>query len=209
MKRTINLVLVGALTVLSIILALPFTPLRSSFNGIANNVSQQIITGLGVDLNGKIKNARLIANAHEYDVADFGVNQLDGYSKNFKSGAYSDMNGLISDGNYGAFDLSQGGNKSKGGGGNESMSAFSGNAGRKTSSGTGGGGGFVSINTKSNTTIKPGGITKQSGNAENNGTGGGTHPGVDPLGSLPLGDGFSILFILAFGYIGYKKAFVY
>jgi len=208
MKKGINIVILGVLTVASVILALPFTPLRNSFNGVATNAANQALSSMGVDLNGKFKNARLIARTHQYDIVDFTLGNAGSNGRKFSENAYSGMKRRFSDGTYSNLNLNKDGMPA--GGGSGDLAVGSGGKGSKSGSGAQGGG-FVSINTKLNSThTNTSGTTKQNANTDNNGTGGGTHPGVDPLnplGSLPVGDGIGLLLVLIAGYSGIKKLF--
>jgi len=208
MKKGINIVILGVLTVASVILALPFTPLRNSFQGVATNAANQALTSMGVDLNVKFKTARLIARTHQYDIVDFTLENAGSSGRKFSESAYSGMNRSFSDGTYSAFNVNKDGTHA--GGGSADLAIASAGKGSKSGSGSQGGG-FVSINTKLNSThTNTGGTTKQNANTDNNGTGGGTHPGVDPLnplGSLPVGDGIYLLLLLIAGYSGIKKLF--
>jgi len=204
MKKGINIVILGVLTVASVILALPFTPLRNSFTGVATSTADQAITSLGVDLNGKIKNARLVARTHQYEVLDFGIDNMSGKNRKISGAFYNNGNGLMGDGTYNAIGLSLDKNKRASSGADGSMGMISGE--QKSDGSTSQNFTFVGISSKLGTT-STGGTVKQSGNAQNDGTGGGTHPGVDPIipPSLPLGNGFMCLFSFAIIYVGFKK----
>ncbi len=207
MKKGINIVILGVLTVASVILALPFTPLRNSFSGVTTKAANQALTSIGVDLNGKFKNARLIARTHQYDLVDFALVNAEGKGRKFSESTYSGMNRRFADGTYSAMNQEQ--NAGHAGGTSGDLAIASGGKGSKSGSGVQMGG-YVSINTKLNSThTNTVGTTKQNANTDNNGTGGGTHPGVDPnpLGSLPIGDGISLLLVLIAGYAGIKKLF--
>ena len=203
MKKGINIVVLGVLTVASVILALPFTPLRNSFKGVATNAADKALTSIGVDLNGKIRNARLIAKSHVYESYNFIEVGANG-KKSMQMESYSGLKGLQSDGLY---NLSANKEATQNNSGiNADLSIASGSARKNVTQM----GGFVSVSTKltsENASNTIGGSTKQSGNADNNGSGGGTHPGVDPTPppSLPLGNGFLCLFSLALVYVGFKK----
>ena len=199
MKRSINYVLIGALTVVSLILAFPFTPLRNSFTSVTSKATDKALSTIGVDLDTKLKNARLISKTHQYEVynLDFAI-KLDRKGRVLKSGLYKDMLKNSSDGIYYGTDLLV--NK------NSRASNLDGNIGilpskKGTEQSSVSQGNFVSISSKlstskANTTNI---TTKQSANGDNNGTGGGTHPGVDPTGplpSLPIGDGTAFLLSL-------------
>ena len=92
MKKSINYVLIGALTVVSLILAFPFTPLRNSFTGVTSKATDKALSTIGVDLDAKLKNARMISKSHQYDGynMDFSV-KLDSKGRIIKSGLYKGM----------------------------------------------------------------------------------------------------------------------
>ena len=209
MKRSINYVLIGALTVVSLILAFPFTPLRNSFTGVTSKATDKALSTIGVDLDAKLKNARQISKTHQYEVnsLDFAI-KLDSKGRIIKSGLYKGMLRSSSDGTYYGADLLL--NK------NSSTSNLDGSIGVTSSKNSSGHssatqGGFVSVSSKLSTskTNTTNGTTKQSANGDNNGTGGGTHPGVDPtpLPSLPIGNGtsFMLLLVALFGVWKMKK----
>jgi len=204
MKKSINIVLIGVLTVASIILALPFTPLRNSFKGVTSTAADKVLTSLGVDLNGKIKNARQISADHQYEASNMLI--VDNKGRVIKSGSYGINSGVIYD-NYNMGNFAMNGNT-----GNASVAGLNSNFGsggsnrNSANAANQGIGGFVAISTKlgaTNQTANQTGTatTKQSANGDNNGSGGGTHPGVDPVGggggtpSLPLGNGTSVLLV--------------
>jgi len=213
MKKSINIVLIGVLTVASIILALPFTPLRNSFKGVTSSAADKALSSMGVDLKGKILNARQISAAHQYEASNMNLGLIvDSKGKVVKSDNYVST-GFPQDG----YNLNNLNSNGKSGNTNGINSTFSG-SGRSSSKSSQSVGGFVSISTKlgNTTTSTLGGSTKQSGNAQNNGTGGGTHPGVDPtptpdpLPSLPIGNGTVFLISLAilFGTWKVKRSIV-
>ena len=209
MKKGINIVVLGVLTVVSVILALPFTPLRNSFKGVATNAADKALTSMGVDFNGKIKNARMIAGSHQYEGVYYDLSENLSAKAKLHSADYSALKGVQSDEGYYTIAENLGKNQSSNG-----MLADLGqlntskNGNRVVSASIRG---FVSISSNvktSNSSSGTGTITKQSGNAQNDGSGGGTHPGVDPtppLGSLALGNGFVCLFAFALGYVGLKE----
>lgn len=206
MKKGVNIVILGVLTVASIILALPFTPMRNSFKGVTANAADKVILKMGVDLDKKIKNARFIAKSHQYNVIDFNIVDMETRSKTNTDPSYSGMNGMLNDGTYGALTLTKEGKVSGIGGGGGAL-AFGGS--RNTTNG-GGGGDFVAISSKLTSAdgTPVSNPTKQNGNSQNNGTGGGTHPGVDPVDippTLPVGNGVIYLLFLALGYTLYKN----
>ena len=202
MKKNINIVLIGVLTVASIILALPFTPLRNSFKGVTSNAADKALSSFGVDLKGKISNARKISSAQQYEVNNLNLGLIvDNKGKVVKSDGY--VNSGISQDGYNMNYLSTNDKSVSSNGTNSGFSSST----KNTSNSSQKVGGFVSISTKldnsTNTSNPTGGGTKQSDNGQNNGTGGGTHPGVDPPGfgpspSLPLGNGTAIMLLLAF-----------
>ena len=213
MKKSINIVLIGVLTVASIILALPFTPLRNSFKGVTSSAADKALNNMGVDLKGKILNARKISAAHQYETSNMNLGLIvDSKGKVVKSDNYIST-GFPQDG----YNLNNLNSNGKSGITNGINSSFSG-SGRSSSKSSQSVGGFVSISTKlgNTTTSTLGGSTKQSGNAQNNGTGGGTHPGVDPtptpdpVPSLPIGNGTVFLISLAilFGTWKVKRSIV-
>ena len=205
MKKNINIVLIGVLTVASIILALPFTPLRNSFKGVTSNAADKALSSFGVDLKGKISNARKISSAHQYEVNNLNLGLIvDNKGRIIKSNGFS--NTALNQDDYNMNYLSSNDKSANSNGLNSGFSSTT----KNTSNSTQKVSGFVSISTKlensTNTQTETGSITKQSGNNQNDGTGGGTHPGVDPPGfgpspSLPLGNGtvLMLLFAIAFG----------
>ncbi len=219
MKKSLNIVLIGVLAIASIILALPFTPLRNSFKGVTSNLTDQAMTAMGVDLNGKIKNARLVSKAHQYEVSDndLAVN-VDSKGRVIKSSTYSNNFSGISDGSmYSASEMIMNNKNSEGNSGAGAGLGLGIGGSKQSSTGSSQGiGGFVAVSAKlgttATTTTPNGGTTKQGANGDNNGTGGGTHPGVDPPGfpSLPIGNGTSsmLIFALAFGIWKMRKTLV-
>jgi len=205
MKKSTTIILLCVLTVASLLLALPFTPLRISFKSTAGNYINDAIKGLGVDFNGKIKKARLIAKAHQLEGIGLDISTVnDGNHRISAEGSYSGMNqngSLQISGAYGNKNQNQPeGNYAGGvaGFGLTSSGKSSGNSSTQS-------GGFVSISSNlasANGTTSRQGVTKQSYSPEK----GGTHPGVDPtgngpspspMGTLPIGNGNLILFFFA------------
>jgi len=198
MRKSLNIVLIAVLAVTSIILALPFTPLRSSFKSITGKAAEQISSTLGVDLNGKIKNARKIADSHQYEPIGLDFASTTNNGKMLNSGTAIGNN----EGTYDASNLLFKQSKSNNSGNGNNI-AFS--ASRNSNSGKNNG--LLAVSTPSKgKTISPAGATvKQNGNSQNNGTGGGTHPGVDPTPpNLPIGNGVTFLFVLAITFAGFK-----
>lgn len=213
MKKSLNIVLIGVLAVASIILALPFTPLRHSFKGVAGDAANKALTSVGVDFSGKIKNARRVSFAHQYQNTDIDLTDyLDMRDNLGVDGNYSNMNLSLSDGTYSATNMLT---KDKIKGSAVGGGFAPGSLGKSGSNNSSQAGDFIAISSKlgtSNGTTTPNGSTKQSGNGQNNGTGGGTHPGVDPTPipdpgpvTLPIGDGtYLMLFML--GIFGVYKS---
>jgi len=202
MKKGINIVVLGVLTLVSVILALPFTPLRSSFKGVATNAADKALTSFGVDLNGKIQSARLIAKSHEYESNNFIVEDKN-VTKYMRQGKYSELKGLPTDESYIVSAKQEASQPNAGMPGELSAPVSARSNVTKM-------GGFVAVSIKmtaQNKSTSTDGSTKQNGNGQNNGTGGATHPGVDPtpLPSLPLGNGFLCLLSLALIYVSFKE----
>ena len=207
MKKNLNIVILGVLTVASIILAIPFTPLRNSFKGIATKATDAAINSIAVDFNGKIKNARLIAKLHQYDIVDFSIADFTNTKRKMNGRGLNSSNVFVADSRYSAANFSQiYASANTASGQSEGIIPI----GQKVSENVNQNADFVGISSKlsteNGTTAPAGGTIKQNANADNNGTGGGTHPGVDPTPpSLPLGSGFICLFSFAIAYVAIKK----
>ncbi|NDP20762.1 MAG: hypothetical protein GZ091_06750 [Paludibacter sp.] len=207
MRKSVNIVLIGALTIVSLLLALPFTPLRDSFSGITTKHIENAATKMGVDFNSQIKNARKVTNSRSYDIAGIDINKNTTAKKgNNPTNNYIGSNKLQNSGSY-----------------------ITGTANEKeiTSGYTiGGNFGTYSANSKKTTktildAFSPGfkstttdltgtgtGISKPKAGQTYSPNEGGTHPGVDPtnppLASLPIGDGLNSLLILAAIFAAFK-----
>jgi len=205
MRKSINIVLIGVLALAGIILALPFTPLRSSFSNVTTKYTAQVFSSMGIDLNGKVNKARKIAGNHQYEVTSFELSVLNNVNKSVKGGAGSSMNELES-GTYSA--SLQNLEKITGNSGFSSNNLSFNGYKRSGSSGNVNNGIASNFSKSTSKNSSGGGTVKQSSNGDSNGTGGGTHPGVDPIGNLPVGDGITFLFILAVGYLGLKKCLI-
>ncbi|MEI6752049.1 MAG: hypothetical protein WCK78_02675 [Paludibacter sp.] len=229
MKKSINIVLIGVLTVASIILALPFTPLRNSFKGVTDNVADKALTTMGVDYKAKIKNARLISVAHQYETSninsEFIVVNNEQAVNNGVSNKYESDNLDVTNPGFkkrSIFNTSNEINPTMGI--NSTFSATVKNPSNYVNNKIGG---FVAVSTKlGNTTTSSSSsvlttqanakttTTKQSANGDNNGSGGATHPGADPTfgasPSLPIGNGtyFLLALIGLFGIWKAKKVLV-
>lgn len=202
MKKSLNLVLIGVLTIASLLLTLPFTPLRNSFSGITSKYIDNTVAKMGVDFNGQIKNARLVTKARSYQIAGLNATGTTNLKRATKSGsAYSDSNPLINSGNY-TIGTNNESNTSKGSA-TGAIASFSGtsdkNSKNKTVTKTNG---FTSISTD---LILKGTVTKPQTGKPYAANEGGTHPGVDPAPpSLPVGDGLNSLLILAAIFAAFK-----
>lgn len=213
MKRNMNTyVILGVFTVLSILLALPFTPLRVSFENITSNYVDMAAGSIGVDYKSQLKIARAIAQAPQYD------------GSNFELGASPIRRKVVRMGDYTSYRES---------GGQDYMSVYQGNVNLQKKGGSMGAGGALYANAarRENASGTPGTIngiksvktnlqetpntptksTKQTANSSSDNLSGGTHPGYDPqnqLGSLPVGDGSFILISLAliFGVFKMRKS---
>ena len=80
MRKGINVFVLGILTVVSVLLALPFAQMRNSFKTVTTHAAQNALTSIGVDLHGQIKNARQIVNSHKYEANTFNINDKNGVS---------------------------------------------------------------------------------------------------------------------------------
>lgn len=208
MKKNINFVLIGVLTIASIILALPFTPLRNSFQGISGDAVNKAFASIGVDWNGKIQNARKVSYSYQNEAIGLSLITIDTRTKMIKL-KKSGSSGGGSD-EY-AVNIANNGSDVRSAVGLTGSFATSGiisSTSEDKQSITGGG--AISFSTKTGsdgkTTLTQNGTTSlQSTNGDHNGTGGGTHPGEDPNTPpppcLPLGSGTGILLSLvgAFG----------
>lgn len=200
MKKGINIIVLGVLTVVSVILALPFTPLRNSFKGVTTNAADRALTSMGVDMNRKIRNARLIARSHEYESYNFIIDGSNG-KKYVRQNFYSGTTDLQANGLYVL--STENDNRQNFSGMNPSL--LSGSVRKKNISSKMNE--LATVTTNPNSQTSNNGSKRQNANSDNNGSGGGTHPGVDPmpLPSLPLGNGFLAFFSLALAYVIFKK----
>ncbi|MEI8271464.1 MAG: hypothetical protein WCG08_02460 [Paludibacter sp.] len=203
MKKRINILLIGVLTVASIILALPFTPLRNSFKGVTSNAADKALTSLGVDLRGKIKNARQISDAHQYEASNMDLGLIvDSKGRIVKSVNFSSVS--YSADAYNANILNS---TDKSGNSSRLNSAY--NASEKTSTSSSQGfGGFVPIQSKSGGSTTNSSALAAGEQSVNAGTSNGVRQsghagpppgeggGTPPPPSLPLGDGTTILLVL-------------
>ena len=208
MEKSTKIIMISVLTVASVIIALPFTPIRRSFKGITTNLTKEVITGLGVDLNGKIRNARMISKARQYEVIGLDLtNQASGKNRSFQNGTYGDIKGNFTGGGLSRTNITKGQHQGTAGGGGVLSSASSGSP--DAANGSTGPTGIIA---SSSTTLKATGSTprQKAGGSTYSPGNGATHPGLDPtgtdqsnsnpIGTLPVGDGTISLFILALGY---------
>lgn len=198
MNKSTNMILIGVLTIASLLLALPFTPLRNSFSGITSKYIDNTVSKMGVDFSGQIKNARLVTKSRSYKVAGLDVN---GQITKKRINPTTDYNGVNAIGNSANYSFNANTDKNSTsknaniGGGLSAISASSDkNSKDKTKLKA------IGFNSTSiDLTLKDKPTTLQAGKtyAENQG---GTHPGLDPLDpppSLPIGDGLNSLLVLA------------
>jgi hypothetical protein len=197
MKKSINLMLIGVLLVASLLLALPFTPLRKSFNGITSKYIDNAVTKMGVDFSEQLKNARTITKSRSYPVS--GLEVGNGLASKASTNSNADFSGMNSAANSGNYSIVANDNKNSNNsgiaGGIGGFSANMNNKNKKTNGvkaiSFGSPSGDLSLN---GTTTSP-----KSAGAYAEGEGG-THPGLDPNNpppSLPIGEGANILLVLA------------
>lgn len=203
MNKSINLILIGVLTVASLLLALPFTPLRNSFTGITSKYIDNAVAKMGVDFNGQIKNARLLTKKRSYQITGLNVNEnTNSRRKIISNGQNRESNTGENSGNYIGTSNESNASKRSGVSGITSFSTASSKYSKnKTGIKTNG---FTSIST--DLTLK-GTITKPLAGKPYAANEGGTHPGVDPTDpppSLPIGDGLNSLLILAAIFAAFK-----
>ena len=213
MKKNINIVLIGVLTVASIILALPFTPLRNSFKGVTSNAADKALTSLGVDLKGKIINARQISAAHQYETSNMNLGLIvDSKGRVVKSNNYRYTN--LSQDSYNPNNFTE---ILKSGNINGIKSSFGG-SGSKILNSSQSVKDIVLIPTKLGaTTVQTSqtGMTTKESTSQTDGTGGGVRQGVhggptpeEGTGgippSLPIGNGTLFLLSLAILYGTWK-----
>lgn len=205
MNKSINIILIGVLTVASLLLALPFTPLRNSFSGITSQYIDNAVAKMGVDFSGQIKNARLVTKARSYQVAGLEAN---GQILKKRINSASDYSGLNANGNTVNYSFNANTDRNsttKNATGGGSIASFSTSSNKKSKNKTGLKPiEFISTSTGLTTKGKP--TTLQAGKtyAEDEG---GTHPGLDPLDpppSLPIGDGLNSLLIFAAIFAAFK-----
>ncbi|GEM_PF-3278109 len=218
MKKRINILLIGVLTVASIILALPFTPLRNSFKGVTSNAADKALTSLGVDLKGKIKNARQISNAHQYEASnmDFGL-IVDSKGRIVKSVNFASVS--FSPNAYNPNIL----NSTEKSGNTSGLNPVYSTSEKTSTNSTQSFGGFVPIQSKSgglttnSSTLAAGEQSINAGTSAGVRQGGHSTPpppgeggGTPPPPSLPIGNGSGFLFLLAivFGTWKTRKSFI-
>lgn len=208
MNKILYLILIGVLTVASLLLALPFTPLRNSFSGITSKYIDNVVTKMGVDFSDQIKNARLVTKAQSYHVTGLDAN---GQKIKRRINSASDNSGMNDKGNYSINSNSNRNSTTQNATGRD-IASFSTSLNKNTKNITD----IKTIGFSSSTTdltLKGNLTTLQAGSAYTADEGG-THPGLDPLDpppSLPIGDGLNSLLIFAaiFSALKIKNSFRY
>jgi len=213
MKKRNSFILFGVFTVASIILSIPFTPLRVSTKGDTGNLIEKTLASSGVDLYSKFKTARSIAKVQQYELTGLDIPMNERSKKGVtESGEYTNKKGNQADENYLPGSLTETQRKSNPA--LDDQMVFSGSIkGLANNSGSPSGKLLVS---SSNSTSPQGSSNPQKTTKQNYSSGqGGTHPGLDPnssdgdpLGNLPVGDGWLFLLILCAGYAGWRKKLV-
>jgi hypothetical protein len=203
MKKSLFPITIFVLAIVSIILALPFTPLRNFSQSIVNDYVDRTLTEMGVDINGKIKNTRLITELSQYEAFGFNI------PANFNNKKKVDLTGNYIVSNE-----------------NNSENPYLELRNLKTSESNVMGvgseyGSLISksgINSKTNVQNIGFRSTSTSSTSQNAGTiiansksydegQGGTHPGLDPdvqLGNLPIGDGNLLMLTFCLFFVFYK-----
>ena len=210
MKKNINFVLIGVLTIVSLILALPFTPLRSSFQGISGDAVNKAFASIGVDWRGKIQNARKVSYSYQNEASGLSLITIDTRTKMVKLKKGSGSGGGSDE--YAVNIANNGSDVGSAVGltGSFATSGIISSTSEDKQSITGGG--AISFSTKtgsgSNTTLTQGSTALQGTVRVPIGNGGGAHPGEDPNTPpppcLPLGSGTGILLSLV-GFFGIWK----
>lgn len=199
----------GVLTVASLLLVLPFTPLRNSFPEKISNSFNDASASVGFNMSGKLKNGRQIVRSRQLESFSFDVNTFSG-KKNSVRNSNFDMLNNNAYAYSGYLKKETGDSKSRGNEG--SGISFS-----KRSNGSQNSSGVQKVSltptpvNKTNNTSTVGTKTLQGATKQTYDTGlGGTHPGLDPeapIPSLPMGDGTAALLIfgMVFGILKIKK----
>lgn len=211
MKKSLNLVLIGILTVASLLLALPFTPLRTSFSATTLNYVDNTLMKMGVDFKGKIKNSGLSVKARQYKATGYDfigsetfrtrtavtTTNSDSYNTNpIGSPTYNVSKASKTETTASANGVGVGG-----------FGLTTSSSGKKQKNNTPGIK-DIGINPITNSlaiNTVTGGSTAPRQKATNYSPSKvGTHPGLDPIGTLPVGDGLSIMLFMAICVTGYK-----
>ena len=206
MKKGLITIIIGVLTVVSLILALPVSPLRYSSQGVINTYVEGVFSKIGVDINGKMITARQITRSGQYDAFGLDLNKSDGKRKIGLSGNYSNLNNNLNNNYVGSLDLKISNSMASGMGADagfsSSKSGKSSNANASVQK--------VGFRSMSDNVVSTGNetATRQNATTKNYSTNqGGTHPGLDPdvqLGNLPIGDGTALMIIFSF-FFGFFK----
>lgn len=190
-------VIIGVLAVASVLLALPFAPLRKSFDGVVANTNLNGTT-LGLVMAQNLKSARTIATVAESEFNGLPLNERNRSARKLAYGISAGQTNIVEGENYSNSLQNNTGNASIGS--DASLVARSGakaSASQDMSSASMPGLKKVSTNAQGTTTSGTNTPSRQTGTTST--TDGGAHPGLDPqaqLGSLPLGDGSYILLVL-------------
>lgn len=197
-------VIIGVFAVTSVLLALPLAPLRKSFDGVVANTSLNGTT-LGLVMAQSMKSAHTIATVAESEFN--GVPNVES-NRSVRKLAYgtSGPTTVAEGGNFNHSLQSNASNASIGG--DASLVARSGakaKASQDMSSASMPG--LKKVSTNAQSTSTSGTVTPNRQAGATSTTDGGAHPGLDPqaqLGSLPLGDGSSVLLVLVVVFTVFK-----
>lgn len=199
----------GVLIIVSLLLALPFRPLRNSFPEIISNTVGEASKIAGFSMSENFKNGRQIVRSRQLEAFGLDVNPFSGKKNRVRSTNVDMLNN-----NTYAYSgsLQKENTNSKSGGNEGSGISFSKSSnGFKNSSGIRKVGSISTTVNRTNNSSTVGTKTLQAATKQTYDSGlGGTHPGLDPetpIPSLPLGDGTAALLIfgLIFGVLKTKK----
>lgn len=210
MKNNIILIVMGVLTIASLLLALPLAPLRNSFpEKISNSFNEASMT-VGIDLSGKFMNGRQIVKSRQLESFSIDVNTL-ASKKNTIQNSNFDMLNSNDTYVYSGYLQKQNTNSKSTGNEGSGISFSKSSKGAKNSSGIQKISLISTSENKTNNSLAVGTKTLQAATKQTYADGqGGTHPGLDPetpIPSLPLGDGTAalLIFSLFFGFWKIKK----
>jgi hypothetical protein len=207
-KGFIIIVVISITAIASLLLALFLAPLRTSYNQYTSRIAEVSLTAAGVDFNA-VNNVRRASNVGQYETAGFDVpTSTTNAKRKTNVRAYSNLFGFSNNGTYAAMaamnntDVKSGG---VGAGGGAGM-GFAGNTGRGASNNVGSqtNSFIASITdlTGNGGVIVPTTTTRQAGGS--NPGAGGPPPEEGEIINLPVGDGTSILLLLALAFVGFK-----